>query len=125
MIPASEKWRVISPKGVSGSAYIVNINKILADYTSGSATLEETNAALAEFGAGYLLDPDRNVITDAERTTHGLLDTGTLDKVEIADGHLMGGPINEVQADGSVNMAAYVYFNGKRYDVRGDAPEEA
>ena len=33
-----------------------NINKILADYTSGSATMEETNAALAEFGAGYLLE---------------------------------------------------------------------
>lgn len=104
-----------------------NINKILADYTSGSATLEETNAALAEFGAGYLLDPDRNVITDAERTTHGLMDTGTgtLDKVEIADGHLVGGPINEVQADGSVNMAAYVYFSGHRYAVRGDALTEA
>ena len=67
------------------------------------------------------------VITDAERTTHGLMDTGTgtLDKVEIADGHLVGGPINEVQPDGSVNMAAYVYFNGHRYAVRGDALAEA
>ena len=103
-----------------------NINKILADYTSGSTTLEETNAALTAAGAGFHLDPDRNVITDAERTTHGLLDTGTgtLDKVQIADGHLVGGPINEVQPDGSVNMMAYVYFNGKRYDVRGDALAE-
>ena len=105
----------------------MNPNEIINRYTSGAATLEETNAALAEFGAGYLLDPDRNVITDAERTTHGLMDTGTgtLDKVEIADGHLVGGPINEVQPDGSVNMMAYVYFNGKRYDVRGDALAEA
>ena len=104
-----------------------DINRILADYTSGSATLEETNAALTAAGAGFHLDPDRNAIGEDERTTHGLMDTGTgtLDKVEIADGHLVGGPINEVQADGSVNMAAYVYFNGKRYDVRGDALAEA
>ena len=103
-----------------------DINKILADYTGGSATLEETNAALTAAGAGFHLDPDRNVITDAERTTHGLLDTGTgtLNKVQIVDGHLVGGPINQVQPDGSVNMPAYVIANGRRYAVRGDVLAE-
>ena len=56
----------------------------------------------------------------------GLLDTGTgsLEKVEIRHGRLIQ-PVNEVQADGSVNMPAFVLAGGRRYAVRGDVLEEA
>ena len=103
-----------------------DINKILADYTSGAATLEETNAALAAAGAGFHLDPDRNAISKDERATRGLLDTGTgsLDKVRILDGCRLDHAVNEVQPDGSVNMPAYVIANGRRYAVRGDVLAE-
>ena len=50
-----------------------NLTMILRAYTEGEATLEETNAKLAELGTDLRLDPARNVITEAERTTHGLL----------------------------------------------------
>lgn len=102
------------------------IEKILRDYTEGAATLEETNAKLKKEGSWIKLDPDRSVISDAERTTHGLMDTGTgtLDKVRVIDGHL-DHAINEVQGDGSVNMDAEVYFNGRRYTVRGAELVEA
>lgn len=97
-----------------------NIEKILRDYTEGVSTLEEANAALKSAGTAFHLDPEKNTITEAERSTHGLLDTGTgtMNKVRVVDGHLEHA-VNEVQKDGSVNMLAYVYFNGKRYQVRG------
>ena len=97
-----------------------NIEKILRDYTEGLATLEETNAALKAAHTPFHLNPEKNTITEAERATHGLLDTGTgtMNKVRVVDGHLEHA-VNEVQKDGSVNMLAYVYFNGKRYQVRG------
>lgn len=103
-----------------------NVNKILADYTSGAATLEETNAALAAAGAGFHLDPDSNAISEEERATHALLDTGTgtLDKVRIVDGTHLEFAVNEVQPDGSVNMPAYVIANGRHYAVRGDVLAE-
>ena len=105
---------------------MTNIEKILRDYTEGTVSLEDTNAKLLEAGFWGPLDPKRHEITDAERTTHGLLDTGTgtLDKVRVIDGHL-DHAINEVQDDGSVNMDAEVYFNGRRYTVRGAELVEA
>ena len=100
---------------------MANIEKILRDYTEGTVSLEDTNAKLLEAGFWGPLDPKRHEITDAERTTHGLLDTGTgtLDKVRVMDGKRLEHAVNEVQANGSVNMDAVVYYNGKRYDVRG------
>lgn len=97
------------------------IEKILRDYTEGTASLEDTNAKLLEAGFWGPLDPKRHEITDAERTTHGLLDTGTgtLDKVRVVDGKRLEHAVNKVQADGSINMDATVYYNGVRYDVRG------
>ncbi len=97
------------------------IEKLLRDYTEGTATLEETNALLAEAGSWIKLDPARNTITDPERTTHGLLSTGTgtLDKVRVIDGKRLEYPVNEVRPDGSVNMDAEVFYSGKRYTVRG------
>lgn len=110
-----------------------SIKEILKDYTAGEAELEETNAALKEAGAGYHLEPGRNELTDDNRRETvvgyypeqargwGLLDTGTgsLEKVRVVNGRL-DGPVNEVLADGTANMAAYVTICGKRYQVLGD-----
>ena len=114
-----------------------NINKILKDYTAGGKTLEDTNAALAEAGAGFHLEPGRNEITDEDRkqtvvgyypeqaTGLGLLDTGTgsMEKVCVYHGRLEH-PVNEVQPDGSTNMAAYVIICGRVYEVFGDTLRE-
>ena len=66
-----------------------DITDILFKYTTGEATLEETNDALKEAEAGFRLEPGRNEITPDEMalTTvgdtpeeangFGLLDTGT------------------------------------------------
>lgn len=115
------------------------INEILKDYTAGAETLEETNAALKEVGAGYHLEPGRNQITEEDRreTTvgyfpeqangWGLLDTGTgtLDKVHVVNGRL-DHAVNEVLdlPDKPTNMAAYVTICGKVYEVLGDKLSE-
>ena len=102
-----------------------NTNEIIGKYTKGEATLEATNAALESAGAGFHLDPEKNVIAPDEVGRFGLLDTGTgtLDKVAVVDGKLAEA-VNEVQEDGSTNMSAYVYLDGKRYEVKGDALTE-
>lgn len=89
--------------------------EIILAYTAGEKTLEETNAALAANGAGYHLNPEKNTIHPDEVDRFGLLDTGTgsLDKVEIKDGKVLG--------FNAGNMVAYVLFNGKTYRVQGDA----
>lgn len=98
-----------------------NITEILRKHTNEEATLEETNAALAEAGIPYHLDPDKNVVQPGEEGIFGLLftGTGTPDKVRVLDGRLEFA-INEVQPDGSTNMRAEVYFSGKYYTVYGD-----
>ena len=114
---------------------MTHVDAILAAYTSGAATLEETNDALKAAGAGFRLDPDRCRLDAAEAAKAdadgllegwGLLDTGTgtLDKVEIRGGRLSQ-PVNEVLPDGSVNMPAFVLAAGRRYAVRGDTLAEA
>ena len=89
--------------------------EIIAKYTSGEATLEETNAKLEEAGAGFYLDPERHAIAPGEEARYGLLDTGTgsLDKVEIADGKVLN--------FGAGDMKAMVAFNGKIYNIQGDS----
>ena len=91
----------------------MEINDIIAKYTAGEADLPTTNEALKEAGASFHLDPEKNTITEEERTTHGLLDTGTgtLDKVEILDMHLVNMDCGE--------MYALCIFNGKTYKVHG------
>ena len=66
-----------------------DITDILFKYTTGEATLEETNEALKEAEAGFHLEPGKNEITPEEAaqtvtgetpeeaTGYGLLDTGT------------------------------------------------
>ena len=90
-----------------------NINEIICKYTTGEATLEETNAALHEANAFLHLDPQRNTIAPDEVGRFGLLDTGTgsLDKVEIVNGHLV-----DVYCG---KMYALCIFGGKTYTVQG------
>lgn len=61
--------------------------EIIELYTSGEKTLEETNEALKEIGAGFHIDPDKNVIQPEEEECFGLLDTGTgtLDMVKVIE----------------------------------------
>ena len=91
----------------------MKITGIIEKYTNGEVTLEDTNAALKEAGAGFHLDPERNVIREDERDRFGLLDTGTgtLDKVEIQDMKLKNMDCGE--------MYALCIFQGKTYRVKG------
>ena len=43
------------------------MNEILADYTSGKATPEETNAALEEIDCPLTITPGKNELTEAEK----------------------------------------------------------
>lgn len=109
------------------------MNEILADYTSGKATVEEPNAALKEAGVGFHFEPGKNELTevDIRATTvghypdmangYGLLDTGTgsMEKVHVTNG-VLDYPINQVNEDGSTNMLAYVHICGKVFEVFGD-----
>lgn len=87
--------------------------EIIALYTAGEKTLVETNAALKEIGAGFHLNPEKNVIKPEEVGRFGLLDTGTntLDKVEVKDGELVNVDCGE--------MFALCLLNGKIYKVEG------
>ena len=105
----------------------------MADYTSGKATPEETNAALKEIDCPLTINPGKNELTetDIRATTvgyypdmangYGLLDSGTgiMEKVHVTAG-VLDNPINEVQPDGSTNMLAYVHICGKVFEVFGD-----
>lgn len=96
--------------------------EIIKQYTDGKLTLTEANKKLK----GIKLDPDKNVMTEAEnRATTvgyypdmangwGLLDsgTGTLDKVFIRDGKLVGCNMGE--------SFALCIIGGKTYEVKGD-----
>ena len=103
-----------------------DLKKIISKYTAGDATLEATNEALANAGANFHLNPQKNILSDEEKraTTvgyypeqangYGLLDTGTgsLDKVKIQNGKL-------VNCDCGM-MYALVSIAGKTYHVKGN-----
>ena len=106
-----------------------DITEIIGKHTDGKATLEETNAALKEAGAGFHLDPTRNTFTGEEllatkadtaetATGWGLLDsgTGTLDKVQVKDGHLVNCDMGE--------SYALCIIGGKTFIVKGTALAE-
>lgn len=99
----------------------MSTTEIIRKYTSGHASLVETNEALREAGAIFHLDPQKNYISPAEVDLYGLLETGTgsMEKVRVRDLKL-NHQVNEVQPDGTVNMVARVHFNGKVYNVYGD-----
>ena len=112
----------------------MTINEIINDYTSGKASVEETNAALKAAGAGFHFEPGQNTLTAEEiaetvggprakdANGWGLLDTGTgsLEKVRVERGVLTGGAINQVKEDGSTTMTVYVTIGGYRWEVYGD-----
>ena len=108
----------------------MSMTEILNKYTAGQTTLEETNAALAEMGAGIHLKPGKNELTAEETAAakaetaanangFGLLDTGTgsLDKVLVKDGHLVDCDCGE--------MYALCMIAGKTFRVQGTALVEA
>ena len=107
----------------------MSMTEILNKYTAGQTTLEETNAALAEMGAGIHLEPGKNELTAEETAAakaetaanangFGLLDTGTgtLDKVEVRSGKLINVDCGE--------MYALCIIAGKTYHVKGDTLTE-
>lgn len=108
---------------------ITEINRIIAKYTAGEATVEETNADLRELGSDLRINPNRNVLTDdelaetvvgepGEVSGYGILDTGTgtLDKVQVKDGKLVDNDVGE--------MYALLLIGGKVYHVKGDTLTE-
>jgi hypothetical protein len=102
----------------------MNAIEIINKYTSGEATLNETNEALK--GKGFHLNPEKNIITEEEKRSTtvgcypdmangwGLLDsgTGTFDKVFVRDGKLVGGGMGEA--------FAMVFIGGRHYEVKDD-----
>mgnify|MGYP000943034531 CR=1 FL=1 len=106
------------------------IPAIITKSTAGEANLADTNAALAELGAGIHLDPGKHELTAEETAAakadtaatangYGLLDTGTgtLDKVQVQDGQLVNCDCGE--------MYALCMIAGKTFRVQGTALVEA
>ena len=105
-------------------------NEILNKYTTGEMALSEANEALKKAGAGFTLDPNRNVITQEEfvATTagdtpdtvngYGLMDhgVGCLEKVHVVNGRTVDVDMGQ--------EAAYVYIAGRKYRLRGDVLTE-
>ena len=87
--------------------------EILRSYTKGGMTVQEANAELKKIGVPYHLDPTRHEIKPGEEGRFGLLDTGTgtMDKVEVKDGELVGCDCG--------GMYALCILNGKTYAVEG------
>lgn len=88
-----------------------NITEVLRKYTAGEKTIEEVMAAVD--GTGLTFDREKNAISESERSTHGLLLTGTgsVDKVAVKNG--------EISIDLGV-MGGELCFNGKMYDIVGN-----
>lgn len=103
----------------------MTLDQIMSDYTTGKKTVEETNKALEQIGSPLSIDPEKNVLTEQDKRATtigyypdqangvGLLDTGTgsLDKVEIRNGRLVGCDCGE--------MPALVFVAGRMYNVQG------
>lgn len=101
------------------------LKEILSKFSAGELTLESANNALANAGAGFHLDPRKNLLSEEEKhaTTvgyypeqangYGFLDTGTgsLDKVQIQNGRLMNCDCGD--------LYALVAIAGKTYRVKG------
>lgn len=101
--------------------------EILEKYTAGEMELVEANEKLKEAGAGFHLDPQKNVITEEEKRATtigyypdqangwGMLDTGTgtMDKAYCKNGVL-------VNFENHVNMYAMYIIAGRTYEVKGN-----
>ena len=85
--------------------------EILSKYTTGEATIEETNAALEEIGSNVRLNPLKNVILPDEITRYCLLNSGwgDLDKAKV-----------RIELEDDMGDApADCIFMGKRFKVEG------
>lgn len=93
---------------------IRELDRIIARYTAGRATLDETNADLKQLGVDLRINPAANTIQPDEVGLYGLLDTGTgtLNKVRVEDGKLVDNNCGE--------MPAMLMFDGHVYTVVGD-----
>lgn len=109
-----------------------DIADILFKYTTGEATLEETNDALKEAEAGFNLEPGRNEITPT-RWPSPLSEIPRRGQRLRPVGHRYrqhgesprhqrqaGRAINQVSHDGTTNMLAFVIIGPNRYEVKGD-----
>ena len=106
------------------------LKEIIGKFSAVEFTLEAANRALANVGAGFHLDPRKNLLSEDEKrvTTvgyypeqangYGLLDTGTgsLDKVQIQNGHLINCDCGD--------LYALVAIAGKTYRVKGQVLTE-
>ena len=105
----------------------MKIIDILKKYSAGELTVEEANTELAKLeGIGLRVDPDKNIITEEEQRATtvghypeqangwGLLGSGTgsLDKVFVRDGKLVGCNMGEA--------FALCIIGGKSFEVKGD-----
>jgi len=97
---------------------IKEVNRIIAKYTAGKATLDETNADLMQLGCDFRLDPKANAIQPDEVGLYGLLDTGTgtINKVRVEGGKLVDTNCGD--------MPALCMIKGKIYHVKGDTLTE-
>ena len=101
--------------------------EIIKKYSAGELTLEAANAELK----GIKLNPGKNILTEEEKRATtvgyypdqangwGLLDsgTGTVDKVKVENGKLIGCDMGEA--------FALCYIGGKAYEIRQDTLVEA
>lgn len=101
------------------------LKEIIGKFSAGELTVEAANKALANAGASFRLNPAKNLLSEDEKraTTvgyypeqangYGLLDTGTgsLDKVQIQNGHLLNCDCGD--------LYALVAIAGKTYRVNG------
>lgn len=99
---------------------------ILKKYSACELTLEDANAELKKAGAGYTLNPNKNIITEEEQRATtvgyypdqangwGLLDSGThtYDKVKVENGKLIGCDMGDA--------FALCFIAGKAYQVKKD-----
>ena len=106
------------------------IKEIMEKYTAGEIELEQANKELKEVKGNFHLDPEKNVLTEADKRATtigyypdqangwGLLDTGTgtYDKVQCKDGQL-------VNCDCG-NMYALYIIAGRTYKVDGKTLHE-
>lgn len=89
--------------------------EIINAYAHGELTLAECNAKLAAIGSPLMLDPNRNKLTP-EMAAKGFcyLDagTGTLDVVQVKNGHLVDNDMGD--------MPAFVLMGDKWHEVKGN-----
>lgn len=120
----------------------MNNTEILSKYTDGTITLEKANELLTANKAGYIIDPDRNNITEeevaaavasvenatdlSEISGYGLMDTGTgsKDKISVLNGKVTnatGEQMAIVFIGGHVFRTAYdVITEEIKMDTTGD-----